>query len=101
MDLNMSSPLQLGSFRDGATFDVVPLNYGGIKAVSRAGAGDGDDMDSLDAMIYETLKRAFPDVAMAEIDNLEQTDLMVLIDVLTVNSELESLGFTPPNSSGE
>lgn len=81
MTENNGSSISLPSFRDGITFDVKSLNFGGTKAMMRATSGD--NIDVVDVMLKETLKREFPNVTGAEIDNLEQDDYIKLIELIT------------------
>ncbi len=75
------SSISLPSFRDGITFDVKPLNFGGTKAMIKA--SEGDNIQVVDVMLTETLKREFPNVEAKEVDNLEQDDYLLLIEYIT------------------
>ena len=79
------SSISLPSFRDGITFDVKPLNFGGTKAMIKASkkGKKGDNIQVVDVMLTETLKREFPNVEAKEIDNLEQDDYLKLIEYIT------------------
>ncbi len=81
MTENAGSSISLPSFRDGITFDVKPLNFGGTKAMIKA--SKGDNIQVVDVMLTETLKREFPNVEAKEIDNLEQDDYLLLIEYIT------------------
>ena len=81
MTENAGSSISLPSFRDGITFDVKPLNFGGTKAMIKA--SEGDNIQVVDVMLTETLKREFPNVEAKEIDNLEQDDYLLLIEYIT------------------
>ena len=81
MTENAGSSISLPSFRDGITFDVKPLNFGGTKAMIKA--SEGDNIQVVDVMLTQTLKREFPNVTPAEIDNLEQDDYLLLIEHIT------------------
>ncbi|MCK5640031.1 MAG: hypothetical protein KAJ19_04515 [Gammaproteobacteria bacterium] len=84
------SSISLPSFRDGITFDVKSLNFGGTKAMIKA--SEGDNMQVVDVMLTETLKREFPNVTPAEIDRLEQDDYLLLIEYITeANKRLNKL----------
>ena len=85
------SSISLPSFRDGITFDVKPLNFGGTKAMIKA--SEGDNIQVVDVMLTETLKREFPNVEAREIDNLEQDDYLKLIEYITeANKGLSDTG---------
>ncbi len=81
MTENAGSSISLPSFRDGITFDVKPLNFGGTKAMIKA--SEGDNIQVVDVMLTETLKREFPNVEAKEIDSLEQDDYLLLIEYIT------------------
>ncbi len=81
MTENAGSSISLPSFRDGITFDVKPLNFGGTKAMIKA--SEGDNIQVVDVMLTQTLKREFPNVEAREIDNLEQDDYLKLIEYIT------------------
>lgn len=81
MPENTGSSISLPSFRDGITFDVKPLNFGGTKAMIKA--SEGDNIQVVDVMLTETLKREFPNVEPKEIDDLEQDDYLLLIKYIT------------------
>ena len=85
MTENAGSSISLPSFRDGITFDVKPLNFGGTKAMIKASkkGKKGDNIQVVDVMLTETLKREFPNVTPAEIDRLEQDDYLKLIEYIT------------------
>ena len=89
----------LPSFRDGITFTVRPLNFGGVKVMlSAEKRGPGD---VISVMIMETFKREFPNVTEKEVDNLEQTDFIKLLGLVTdANKGLAEADFTPPTSTG-
>jgi len=90
--------ISLPSFRDGISFKVRPLNFGGVKAMLSAeklGAGD-----MISVMIFETFKREFPNVTSKEVDNLEQVDFIRLLELVTnANKGLSEMDFTPPTST--
>jgi len=91
MTENAGSSISLPSFRDGITFDVKPLNFGGTKAMIKA--SEGDNIQVVDVMLTETLKREFPNVEPKEIDNLEQDDYLLLIEYITeANKGLSETG---------
>ncbi len=91
MTENAGSSISLPSFRDGITFDVKPLNFGGTKAMIKA--SEGDNIQVVDVMLTETLKREFPNVEPKEIDNLEQDDYLKLIECITeANKGLNDTG---------
>lgn len=75
------SPISLPSFRDGITFNVYSLNFGGTKAMMKATSGD--NIEVVEVMLKETLKREFPNVEDSEINNLEQDDYILLIELIT------------------
>ncbi len=81
MTENAGSSISLPSFRDGITFYVKPLNFGGTKAMIKA--SEGDNIQVVDVMLTETLKREFPNVEAKEVDNLEQDDYLLLIEYIT------------------
>lgn len=88
----------LPSFRDGISFTVRPLNFGGVKAMLAAEKLGPGDMVSV--MIMESIKREFPNVTEREVDNLEQADLIKLLElVTTANQGLSEMDFTPPTST--
>ena len=90
--------ISLPSFRDGIAFKVRPLNFGGVRAMlSVEGRGSGEMVAT---MVRETLKREFPNVTEKEVDNLEQTDFITLMDHVTkANKGLSEADFTPPTST--
>ena len=91
--------ISLSSFRDGEKFTIRPLTFGGMKAVGRAGENDASQMDVMEVMLIETLKRTFPNVTIDEIDNIEQPDIITLSNAITAaNGDLDG-DFTPPNST--
>jgi len=91
--------LSLPSFRDGISFKVRPLNFGGVKAMLSAEQHGPGDMISV--MITETLKREFPNVTEKEVDDLEQVDFVKLLELVTeANKGLSEADFTPPTSTG-
>lgn len=91
--------VSLPSFRDGVSFTVKPLTFGGMKAVGRAGENDASQMDVMDVMLNETLKRSFPDVTAEEIDDIEQPDIVALSNAMTaVNGDIGG-DFTPPSNT--
>ena len=78
------SSISLPSFRDGITFDVKSLNFGGTKAMIKASRKKAkDNIHVVDVMLTQTLKREFPNVTATEIDNLEQDDYLKLIEYIT------------------
>ena len=90
--------ISLPSFRGGIGFTVHPLNFGGLKRMMSAEKLGSGDMIS--AMLFETIKREFPNVTETEIDNLEQADFVKLMDLVTeANKGLSEMGFTPPRST--
>jgi len=94
-----SGEVSLPSFRDGIMVKVRPLNFGGVKAMLSAEKLGPGDMVSV--MIKETIKREFPNVTETEIDNLEQTDFVKLLQLVTdANKGLSEMDFTPPTSTG-
>jgi hypothetical protein len=106
MDVSMSpkatppsGEISLPSFRDGIMFAVRPLNFGGVKAMLSAEKRGPGDMVSV--MVTETLKREFLNVTEKEVDNLEQTDFIKLLELVTdANKGLSEADFTPPTSTG-
>ena len=91
MTENTGNSISLPSFRGGITFDVKPLNFGGTKAMIMA--SKGDNIQVVDVMLTETLKREFPNVEAREIDNLEQDDYLLLIEHITeANNGLNDTG---------
>lgn len=93
-----NAEISLPSFRDGITFRVRPLNFGGVKAMLAAEKQGPGDMVSV--MLMETLKREFPNVTEREVDNLEQTDFVKLLELVTdANKGLSEMDFTPPTST--
>ena len=91
--------ISLPSFRDGISFKVRPLNFGGVKAMLSAEKRGPGDMISV--MITETLKREFPNVIEKEVDALEQVDFVKLLELVTeANKGLSEEDFTPPTSTG-
>jgi len=91
--------VSLPSFRDGISFKVRPLNFGGVKAMLSAEQSGAGDMVSV--MITETLKREFPNVTEKEVDDLEQIDFVKLLELVTeANKGLSEADFTPPTSTG-
>jgi len=91
--------VSLPSFRDGISFKVRPLNFGGVKAMLRAEKAGAGDMVSV--MVAETIKREFPNVTDREVDNLEQADFIKLLEMVTdVNKGLSEMDFTPPTNTG-
>jgi hypothetical protein len=91
--------LSLPSFRDGISFKVRPLNFGGVKAMLRAEKAGAGDMVSV--MIMETIKREFPNTTEREVDNLEQADFIKLLELVTdANKGLSEMDFTPPTTTG-
>lgn len=92
--------ISLPSFRDGETFTVKPLTFGGMKALGRAGDGEGSQMEVMDIMLNETLKRTFPNVTPEEIDNIEQPDILTLsIAITAANGDPEANFTTPTNTT--
>ena len=90
--------ISLPSFRDGISFTVRPLNFGGVKAMLRAEKAGAGDMVSV--MITETIKREFPNVTEREVDNLEQADFVKLLELVTdANKGLSEMDFTPPTNT--
>lgn len=88
----------LPSFRDGVSFTVHPLNFGGIKALLKAEKEGPAEMVS--AMLLGTLKREFPEVKESEIDKLEQGDFTTLLKLVTsANEGLNNMDFTTPTST--
>jgi hypothetical protein len=95
---NVNGEVSLPSFRDGVMFKVLPLNFGGVKAMLSAEKLGPGDMVSV--MLTETLKRAFPNVTEREVDNLEQMDFVKLLKLVTdANKGLSEMDFTPPTST--
>lgn len=91
MTENNGSLISLPSFRNGIEFDVHSLNFGGTKAMIKA--TKGDDIDVMAVMLYETLKREFPNVLVAEVDKLEQDDYIALMKVVTkANEGMDRIG---------
>ncbi len=88
--------VSLPSFRGGEMFTVKPLTFGGMKAVGRAGEGDASQMDVMDIMLNETLKRSFPDVTVDEIDNIEQPDITKLSEAIHAANGGEDADFSHP-----
>lgn len=94
-----SEELSLPSLRGGVSFSIRPLHFGGFKAVGRAEAAGSASVDIMDTMVYETLKREFPDLAASELDGMEMDDMMALIEVVTAANEgLQGKDFTPSTS---
>jgi hypothetical protein len=90
--------LSLPSFRDGISFTVRPLNFGGVRAMLSAEKLGPGDMVAV--MVQETLKREFPNVTSKEVDNLEQVDFITLMNHVTeANKGLSEADFTPPTST--
>lgn len=88
----------LPSFRDGVSFTVHPLNFGGIKALLKAEKEGPAEMVS--AMLLGTLRREFPEVKESEIDKLEQNDFTTLLKLVTsANEGLNNMDFTTPTST--
>ena len=56
-------------------------------------------MDVMEVMLIETLKRSFPDVTVAEIDDIEQPDIIALSNAIAaVNGDAEE-DFTPKSNT--
>lgn len=92
-----SGEMSLPSFRDGISFRVRPLNFGGVRAMLSAEKLGPGDMVAV--MVQETLKREFPNITMSEVDNLEQADFIKLMELVTeANKGLSEADFTPPTS---
>ena len=90
--------VSLPSFRDGVSFTVHPLNFGGFKAVMRA--GKTVDAESIATMLHEAVKREFPEVKTSEVDKLELDDFSSLLKlVMSVNGEFKNMDFTTPTST--
>lgn len=90
--------VSLSSFRDGITFSVRPLNFGGVRAMLSAENTDSGNMVSV--MVRETIKMEFPNVTEREIDGLEQLDFIKLMELITeANKGLSEMDFTPPTST--
>lgn len=91
MVVNNGSSVSLPSFRNGIEFDVHSFNFGGTKALMKARSGD--EIDVVEVMLYETLKREFPNVSSVEVDKLEQDDYIKLMGLVTkANEGMERLG---------
>ncbi|OEU58177.1 MAG: hypothetical protein BA871_15030 [Desulfuromonadales bacterium C00003096] len=97
MTTENGSSISLPSFRDGIVFDVNSLNFGGTKAMIRARVGD--DIEVVDVMLFQTLKREFPNVTQDEIDLLGQEDYLKLIECIT--KENKGLGDLNEDENGE
>lgn len=94
------SLISLPSFRNGIEFNVHPLNFGGTKAMMKS--TKGDDIDVMEVMLYETLKREFPNVLSDEVNKLEQDDYIKLMKYVTVaNGGLERLDKKDDNETDE
>ena len=92
--------ISLPSFRDGISFKVLPLNFGGFKVMGRAEAEGVAPVDVLSIMVMETLKRDLPNVTVAEVDAVEMDDMLRLIDLVTEANKGLKEDFTPPTSTG-
>lgn len=96
--LAINYEVSLPSFRDGVSFTVHPLNFGGIKALLKAEKEGPAEMVS--AMLLGTLRREFPEVKESEIDKLEQDDFTALLKLVTsANEGLNNMDFTTPTST--
>ena len=91
--------VSLPSFRDGIVFVVLPLKFGGMKAVGRVEADpDSIQVDVMDTTLFEVLKRSFPDVTHEELDDIDQPDITLISEAIgEVNGD--DTDFTPPNST--
>jgi phage terminase Nu1 subunit (DNA packaging protein) len=90
-----SGEVTLPSFRNGEAFTVKQLTFGGMKVVARISENEGSQIDVMEATLYETLKRTFPNVTTEEIDAMEQRDVVTLSNAIAaVNGDSEG-DFTP------
>jgi len=90
--------VSLPSFRDGINFTVRSFNYGGFKSVLRAQKVGTEEV--ITAMLFETLKRAFPNVEMSEVDNIELLDFIELLKIVnSANEGMNHMDFTTPTST--
>lgn len=95
--LAINYEVSLPSFRDGVSFTVHHLCFGGFKNVMRA--TKIDDTESIAVMLLETLKLEFPEVKMSEVDKLEMSDFGKLLKlVMSANKNFENMDFTTPTS---
>ena len=84
--------MTLPSLRGGKSFNIIPLRYRGVKLLMKAKEIGGAEI--MDVIIGETLRQAFPDITIDEIDNLEQEDVLTLMPVaIEANEGLSEADF--------
>lgn len=95
-----NTELSLPSLRGGEKFNVPALKFGGMKIVGRAEADESIlPIDLMGVMIFETLKIVIPDITEAEIDDIDQPDILALSDTIGEVNQKQTANFTPKSSA--